>query len=105
MRFHTGLEEIERCGSCRVCCHFFASGVVYLWHVADEWHHVAQEFHQTAHTHALSGTYAEYWEDGACNEPLADAFAHLVFGESLFFEEFLHQCLVILGCRLHESLV
>ena len=57
---------------------------------------------QTAHTHILARTYAEYGEHAAGSQSFADALAHLVFGQRILFEEFLHQGFIVFGSGLHQ---
>ena len=75
MRLYTGFEEIQRGWTVAFSRHFLTTGVVHLGHLAHEWHHVTQEFHQTANTHTLACTHTEYGEDTARYQALADTFA------------------------------
>ena len=101
MRLHTGLEEEERSRTVAVGCDFLASSVFHLRHFAHEGNHVAEEFHQAAHTHILACADAENGENRACDKAFANTFAHFVFREVFRFEEFLHQGIVATGSSLH----
>ena len=105
MWLHSRLEEIERCRTVRVGSHLFTTCIVHLRHLANEWHYIAQELHQTANAHVLTCTNAEHGEYRACHESLADTLTQFVLCQSLFLEEFLHQAFVVLGGSLHKSLV
>ena len=105
MRLHTGFEEIERFRAVAVGSHFLAACVVQLRHLADEGNNVAEEFHQSAHSHILACANAEHGEYTACDKSLSNTFAHFVLSESFFFEEFLHQSFIVLCCCLHEGFV
>ena len=105
MWLHTCLEEVNAFRTSSIRSNLLTTGIVQLWHLADERHHIAQEFHQAAHTHIFSCTNAEHGEDAAGYQSLTDALAQLVFGKTLALEKFLHQALIILGSSLNESLV
>ena len=105
MRFNGSLEEINRFCAVWVGRNFLAACVVHLRHLVDERHNVAQEFHQTAHTHIFSGTNAEHREDTACHKTLANALAHFVFGKCFGLEELLHQCFIVLSSSLDQRFV
>ena len=105
MRLYACLEEIERCRTCGIGSDLLATGVAYLRHLAHERNNIAQELHQTAHTHILACADAEHGEDRTGYQTLADTFAHLVLSEALALEEFLHQCIIV-GCSsLYEGSV
>ena len=105
MGFHTSLEEIQTLWSSGVGLDLFTTGIVHLRHLAYEGNYIAQEFHQSANAHVLACAYAEYREDRAGYQTLADTFTQLVLGEGFLFEELLHQRLVVLGSSLDQSLV
>ena len=99
------LEEINRLRSVSINRHFLTTCVVNLRHLVNERNDVAKELHQTADTHTLHRTYAEYREDRTGNKSLTYTLTHLVLCQSLCLEELIHKSLVILSSSLHESLV
>ncbi len=103
MRFHTCLEEIQGGGSRSVGRHILSGSILDDRHLTDERNHVAQELHQTAHTHVLSCTNAEHRIDAACDETFADTLAHFIFCQIFRLEEFLHQRVVTGCCCLHQG--
>ena len=105
MGLHACLEEENAFRAIAVGGYLFAAGVVHHWHLAHERHHVAQEFHESAHAHVLFCADAEHGEDGAGHQAFSDAFAHLVYGQYFFLEEFLHQRFVVFGGRFNQCLV
>ena len=105
MRLNTSLEEIDRLWSVSIDGNLLATSVVHLRHLVNMRNNIAQELHQTANTHILACTNAEYREDAASNQSLADTLAKLVLCKCLSLKELLHQSLVILSSSLNESLV
>ena len=105
MRLHCRLEEIEARRTVGRRHHLLAARVVHSGHFVHKRHHVAQEFHQSAHAHILHGTDTEYWEHASGSQTLTVALTHFVLGERLALEELLHQRFVVLGCSLYKGFV
>ena len=102
MRFNGSLEEIQGSRSVGIGFHNFTACIVHRRHFVYKRNNITQELHQTAHTHILARTYAEYGEHAAGGQSFADALAHLVFGQRILFEEFLHQGFIVFGSGLHQ---
>ena len=105
MRLHGCLEEEEACGTCCIGCDFFAACVEDFGHLVDEGNDVAQELHETAYAHVFHCVNAENGEHAAADESFANAFTHLVFGETFAFEELFHERFVVLSSSLYECFV
>ena len=105
MRLHSRLEEIEARRTVGRRHHLLAACIVHSGHFVHKRHHVAQEFHQSAHAHILHGTDTEYGEHASGSQTLTDALTHFVLGERLALEELLHQRFVVLGCSLYKGFV
>ena len=105
MWLYSCLEEEQAGGTILGGNNFLASGVEYTWHFINEWHHITQELHETAHTHILTCTYTEHGEHTTCGQAFADTFAHLVLSERFTLEKLFHQSFIVLGCSFHQCLM
>ena len=102
MWLQASLEEVNTLWTVGIRCNLFTTGIVQLRHLAYERNHIAQELHEAVNAHRLTGANAEYREDAAGNQTLADTLAEFILCQALALEEFLHQALVVLGSSLNE---
>ena len=105
MRFDSSLEHEHTQRPVAVRLDFISGSIDGCGHILHERHDIAEEFHHTAHTHILECADTEHRINGAVNESLTDSFTHLIFCQVALFEEFLHQCLIVLGRSLYQRLV
>ncbi len=106
MRLHARLEEVKALRAIGIGGHFLAARVAISRHVADEWHHVAEELHQALHAHVLVCVDTENGEHVSIYQSLANAEAQLVLSKRvLVVEKFLHQRVIVFGGSLYQSVV
>ena len=102
MRLYGCLEEVKRSRSVGIRVYYLTAGVMHRRHLVHERNDVAQELHQTAHTHILACAYAEHGEHAAWSQSFANTLAHLVFRQGVLLEELLHQGFVVFGSSFHQ---
>ncbi len=105
MRLNGGFEYIYAQRTIGIRGNFLSFGVYRSRHVVDKRYYVTQKFHHSSHAHVFAGAYTEKRIYGIVNQTLADAHAEFVFGEMIFFKEFLHERLVVFCCGFNQSTV
>ena len=102
MWFQACLEEVNTLRTIGIRSNFLTTGIMHLRHLAYERNNVAQELHQAVNAHRLACANAEYREDAASYQSLADTLTKFILCQAFTLEEFLHQALVVFGSSLNE---
>ena len=102
MWLQTSLEEVNTLRTIGIWSNFLTTGIMQLRHLAYERNNVTQELHQAVNAHRLTSANAEYREDAAGYQTLADTLAEFILCQAFTLEEFLHQALVVFGSSLNE---